>query len=107
MDVQVPLAITRGLRRRGIDVLTAQQDGAGRLPDPELLNRARTLERILFSQDEDLVVEAVRRQRANEDFATVVYAPQLDLSIGRCIADLEVLAKVGKREDLCGQIIFI
>ena len=107
MDVQVPLAITRGLRRRGVDVLTAQQDGAGRLPDPELLNRARALERILFSQDEDLVVEAVRRQRANQDFATVVYAPQLDLSIGRCIADLEILARVGKREDLCGQIIFI
>jgi hypothetical protein len=28
MDVQVPRAITEGLRVRGVDVLTAQDDGA-------------------------------------------------------------------------------
>ena len=66
MDAHVPLAITRGLRRRGVDVLTAQQDGTTRLPDPELLDRATALGRILFSQDEDLIAEAVRRQRSGE-----------------------------------------
>ncbi len=60
MDVHVPLPITRGLRRRNVDVLTAQEDQTTRLPDPELLRRARELDRILFSQDEDLIVEAVR-----------------------------------------------
>jgi hypothetical protein len=40
MDVHIPLAITEGLRRRGIDVLTAQQDGAHRLEDDLLLQRA-------------------------------------------------------------------
>ena len=37
MDVHVPAAITRALRRRGVDVLTAQEDGNARLPDPALL----------------------------------------------------------------------
>jgi hypothetical protein len=41
MDVHAPRPITRGLRRRGVDVLTAQEDGAARAPDPELLRRAR------------------------------------------------------------------
>jgi predicted nuclease of predicted toxin-antitoxin system len=59
MDVHVPLPITRGLRRRGVDVLTAQQDGTTRLLDPELLDRAAALGRMLFSQDEDLIAEAV------------------------------------------------
>jgi len=63
MDVNVPLLITRGLRRRGVDILTAQEDQTTRLSDPELLRRARKLGRILFSQDEDLIVEAVRCQR--------------------------------------------
>ena len=107
MDVHVPLPITRGLRRRGVDVLTAQQDGTTRLPDPALLDRAAALSRILFSQDEDLIAEAVRRQRTGESFATVVYARQLDLSIGRCIADLEALAKAATPEDAQGQIIFL
>ncbi|HXJ56126.1 MAG TPA: DUF5615 family PIN-like protein [Verrucomicrobiae bacterium] len=74
MDVHVPLAITRGLRRRGVDVLTAQQDGTTRLLDPELLDRAAALGRMLFSQDEDLIAEAVHRQRNGKPFATVVYA---------------------------------
>ena len=31
MDVHVPAAITRGLRRRSVEVLTAQEDGTGLL----------------------------------------------------------------------------
>lgn len=107
MDVHVPLPITRGLRRRSVDVLTAQEDGAQRLPDPEVLDRATNLRRLLFSQDADLVVEAVRRQRDSVPFATVIYARQLDISIGRCIAALEVLAKAALPEDAEGQIIFL
>ena len=107
MDVQVPQPITRGLRRRGVDVLTAQEDGAARTPDPDLLRRARDLGRMLFSQDEDLIVEAAKCQRAGEPFATLVFARQLDLSIGRCIADLEALAKAALPEDAQSQIIFL
>ena len=62
MDVHIPLVITEGLRRRGMDVLTAQQDGADRLEDDLLLQRATTLERALFSQDEDLLAIAATYQ---------------------------------------------
>jgi len=51
MDVHVPRSITVGLRLRGRDVLTAQEDGAARLQDPELLDRAAELGRVLFTQD--------------------------------------------------------
>jgi predicted nuclease of predicted toxin-antitoxin system len=64
MDHQVPRAITTGLRRQGLDILTAFEDGADQLHDPELLNRATELGRPLFSQDEDLLAEAARRQEA-------------------------------------------
>ena len=47
MDVHVPLAITEQLRRRGINVLTAIEDGCAELPDEELLQRANELGRIL------------------------------------------------------------
>jgi hypothetical protein len=40
MDQHVPRAITTGLRLRGIDVLTALEDGASDVDDPELLDRA-------------------------------------------------------------------
>jgi len=38
MDVHIPKAITIGLRLRGVDVLTAQEDGAITLPDADLLD---------------------------------------------------------------------
>ena len=107
MDVHVPLPITRGLRRRGVDVLTAQEDNAQRLPDPQLLDRATELGRLLFSEDSDLVVEAARRQQNGVPFATVIYGRQLDVSIGRCIADLEALSKSALPEDARGQVIFL
>ena len=107
MDVHVPLPITRGLRRRGVDVLTAQEDGTTRFADADLLRRARERGRLLFSQDEDLIVEAVQCQRAGVACATVIFARQLDLSIGRCIADLEAVSQAALPEDAEGQIIFL
>jgi len=49
MEVHVPAA-TRALRRRGADVMRAQEDGASRLPDAKLLDRASAMRRIVFSQ---------------------------------------------------------
>jgi predicted nuclease of predicted toxin-antitoxin system len=72
MDVHVRRAVTDGLRLRGIDVLTAQEDGATLLEDSDLLNRATNLDRMLFTQDEDLLRETKRRQQAGEPFASVV-----------------------------------
>jgi len=61
MDVHVRRTVTAGLRLRGVDVMTAQEDGAGELLDPELLDRATELGRVLFTQDDDLLREAKRR----------------------------------------------
>jgi predicted nuclease of predicted toxin-antitoxin system len=91
--------ITDGLRRRGIDVLTAYEDGADRLPDPELLDRATALSRVLFSHDEDLIREAIRRQQSGEPFAGVIYAHQLRASIGQRIRDLGLISQLEGPED--------
>jgi hypothetical protein len=37
MDVHVPAAVTEGLRRKLLDVRTAQADAAGQISDEELL----------------------------------------------------------------------
>ena len=93
MDVHVRRAVTQGLRLRGVDVLTAQEDKAAQLSDADLLSRATLLGRIIFTQDDDLLREACQRQRASLPFAGVVYAHQLDITIGECVGDLELIAK--------------
>ena len=42
MDVRVPRAVTNGLRR-GVRVVTAQEDGTAELEDPPLVDRATEL----------------------------------------------------------------
>ena len=43
MDVHVPSAVTLGLRRRGLDILTSQEDETRTLDDGALLARATEL----------------------------------------------------------------
>jgi predicted nuclease of predicted toxin-antitoxin system len=83
MDEHVHRAITVGLRLRGVDVLTAQEDGRRQTTDDVLLDRATELQRVLFSQDEDLLAEATVRQEQGIGFAGVVCAHQLRVTIAR------------------------
>ena len=93
MDVHVPRAITRSLTAAGVNAITAQEDDCARMPDPELLDRASSLARCLFTRDDDLLAEAVRRQRASIPFAGVIFAHQMRVNIGDCIQDLHLLTK--------------
>ncbi len=107
LDVHVPASITRGLVLRGVDVLTAQIDGTTELKDPDLLDRATELGRVLVSQDEDLLAEATKRQRSGKHFAGVIYAHQLDITIGKAIEDLEILAQAGTLEDFADRVEYL
>ena len=107
MDENVEGQIVHGLRIRGIDVLTAEEDGYRQTPDPRVLDRATALGRITFSRDDDFLREATRRQRAGESFGGVIYAHKLYVSLGECIADLEYLAFVGDMADFTDRVYFL
>src|SRR5262245_30545939 len=107
MDVHVPAAITDGLRRRGVDVLTSQEDGTREAVDSELLRRATELGRILFSQDPDLIRVAADRQRTGQPFAGLLVAHQLGISIGSAIEHLELIVACCSSEELASSIIYL
>lgn len=107
MDVHVPEAITDGLRERGIDVLTSQADNTRTWTDPRLLDRAGSLQRVLVTQDEDFLVETAVRQRAGISFTGVIFAAQTRTTVGQCIADLELIAKVYEPKDLFNQVEYL
>jgi uncharacterized protein with PIN domain len=103
-DVHVPKAIAEQLRLRGIDVLTAQEDGCDRLADPALLDRATALRRVLVTYDDDLLREARQRQDAGVPFAGVVYSHQAHMTVGRAVADLELVALTSEPADLANRV---
>lgn len=107
MDVHVQQAITQGLRERGIDVLTAQEDGARQFDDPELVDRATELGRVLFSRDRHMLMEGAARQRSSLPFSGIVYAHLLNVPIGQCIDDLGLLSLAGEPEDFANKVEYL
>jgi hypothetical protein len=106
-DVHIPRAITSGLRRLGVDVLTAQEDNAATLSDIDLLDRATALGRALFTFDDDLLEEAHARQAAGVEFAGVVYAHPLKISIGECVNSLQLIAQVFDPQDVRNLVTYL
>ena len=107
MDHHVPKAITVGLRLRGMDVITAYEDGTDQLSDELLLKKAHELKRALFTQDDDLLEEAAKFQRKGIPFSGVIYGHQLRVTIGVCIQDLEIIVQSGEPKDLENQVVYL
>ena len=100
MDVHVPAAITAGLRQRGFDVLTCQDDGTTQLTDDEVLLRATRLGRVLFTQDEDFLEIVARWHATKKPFFAVIYCHQLAAGIGKIINDIALISEVLHAEEL-------
>lgn len=94
MDENVDGKIIRGLLRRNIDVLKVMDDGYDNTADSMVLERATQLNRLLITQDEDLLTIANRRNALDIPFSGIIYAHQSS-PIGLCIEHLELIAKAG------------
>ena len=99
MDVHVPQSITDQLRRRGLDVLTAIEDGWAERDDAELLEHARELSRVVFTQDIRFKALAEDWQRQRRPFAGLVFGHQLGGTIGQFVKDLELIATASAPEE--------
>lgn len=107
MDVNVPAAITAGLRRRGIDVLTSQEDGSRRWSDDRLLERATAIRRVLFSQDDDLIRVTAQWQKQQRSSSGLVYAHQLSVGIGQLVHDLELVLSCCTASELADRVTYL
>ncbi|SRR6266404_3350309 len=96
MDVHVPQPITDQLRRRGVDVLTAIEDDYAEREDDELLERARALGRVVFTQDIRFKALAEDWQGQGRPFAGLLFGHQLGGTIGQFVKDLELIAKASE-----------
>jgi len=104
MDVHIPAAVTRQLRTRNVDVLTAQEDETITLADSELLTRSTKLGRIMVTRDIRFKALAEHWQREQIKFAGLVFAHQLRATIGQLVADLELIAFASQPEEWLGMV---
>jgi hypothetical protein len=91
-DVHIPAAIRDQLRLKGVDVLTAQEDAADRLTDEDLLGRALTLSRLMFTYDMGFKMMAEDWQRQSKLFAGLLFGRDSPALVGKYVQDLELIA---------------
>jgi hypothetical protein len=92
MDHNVHGDITKGLRERGVDCLTLEEDSNKDAPDEVVLARAIALRRVVVTSDSDFLRITTQWVRTGREFAGVVYFPQNRLSVGALIDQLEFIA---------------
>jgi hypothetical protein len=107
LDVHIPRAIVQGLRLRGIDLLTAQDDGAERLDDDALLARATALGRVLVTSDHDFLAITDACRQGDRRFSGVILVHPIRVSIGGAVKDLELVATAGEAVDLADRVEFL
>lgn len=88
-DEHVSKAVVRGLRQRGVDVLTVAEAGMRGASDEQHLIRGRMEGRVIFTQDRDFL----RLHAAGQDHAGIVYVPS-GTSIGEIISGLMLIYQV-------------
>ena len=101
-DEHIPRAAVRGLRQRGVDVLTVSEAGLLSASDEEHLQRARVEGHVLFTQDSDFL----RLHADGVAHTGIVYVP-FQISIGEMIRGLMLLYQVLEEEDMHGQLEYL
>ena len=93
MDVHMDFAITSQLRRRQVDVITAQEDGSDQLDDDNVLTGASMLDRVVVTHDIGFKTLAEEWQRQGRPFAGLIFGHNMQVTTGRFVSDLELIAK--------------
>ena len=101
-DEHVARAVARGLRERGVDVLTAAQARMLGASDEEHLQLAASEGRAIVTQDDDFL----RLHAAGAKHAGIAYAPQ-GTSIGDIIRGLMLIYQVLDSDEMQGHVEFL
>jgi predicted nuclease of predicted toxin-antitoxin system len=83
-DENVDVAVVRGLRRRGMDVVTAEDRGQRATDDEILLATATTEGRLFLTNDADLLRIHAQWMAANRHHSGIVFWKQ-NLPVGEAI----------------------
>jgi len=86
-DEHVAEAVAQGLRRRGVDVLTAAEASLLGAPDTLYMARSRSDQFVIVTHDRDFL----RLDERGEDHAGIAYCDQGRRSIGEMVSRLILL----------------
>lgn len=103
LDEHIPATIARGLKRRGIDVLTTQDAGLSGSSDLEQLAFCKKFERVIVTFDSDYLILVEQGVEHNGVF----YCAANKYSTGELITALRIACEVLPKEEMFNHIEFL
>jgi predicted nuclease of predicted toxin-antitoxin system len=107
MDHNVPRAVVEGCRSSGLNVLTAFEDGWHERSDDELLDRARSLARVVFTQDTDFIALATERLTHGISFSGVIFCRHGSAALRNVINDLVLICHSMEIDEVSDLLIWL
>lgn len=108
-DEHIAKAVARGLRRRGVDVLTVHEAGRSGIADDEQLRFATVEKRVVVTHDEDFLTLAAYFTQRGESFAGIAFCDAdkyLHLP-GKLIRDLLTLHGVYTADEMMNHLEYL
>jgi predicted nuclease of predicted toxin-antitoxin system len=102
LDEHVPKAVAKGLKRRGLDVITVVEAGLRGATDEEHLERAKSGKRVIFTQDDDFL----RLHALGNEHSGIVYAQQ-GKGVGTLISGLMLIYQALEAEEMINHVEYL
>ena len=98
-----------GLRLRvpTLDVVIAREAGLERKSDPEVLDWAATQGRIVVTHDRNTMTRFAHDRIRGGQPMPGIFVVSPEMSVGKAIADLQVLVECSKEGELDGLLVFL
>lgn len=106
-DENVDEGIVRGLRLRGLDIITAVDAGMTGKTDSEQLSHAFMHGRVLLTSDQDFLELHLRWMQEGRQHAGIIYYSQYRVTIGTCIWGVKLILDVLSSEEMQNHLEFI
>jgi hypothetical protein len=102
-DEHIPYPVVKGLRRRGLDVITVQEMGLSSAEDKTIMDRAREEGRVIYTRNGDFL----RLHHAGFKHAGIFYHHAMAYSIGEAIRKVMTSCELFAAEEIRNQIKFL
>lgn len=102
-DENIPFPLIRGLKRRGIDVITVHDIGLSSADDKSIINKARELGRTIYTHDTDFL----RLHNSGYSHTGIFFHNQLKYSIGEAIQKITMACEIFSQEEMMDNTKFL
>ncbi len=106
-DENINYKIVKGLRRRGVEIVTVQELHKWAVDDEEQLEYAKSMGTCLFTHDDDLLKVAKKWRNQGKIHNGIIYVHQQKLRVSETIRKLKLLVETVSLEEMKNHIEFL